>query len=517
MTKRRLFEFALVVLLLTPSMWLVAHIPPLWRDSDSYFQVTGSPARATYWGHGPLYCFTARVPLWIGHRLEALSHGNIDVLFGPLSRCHLTDTGVLLLILIQHAAHAAAACFFIVTVSRFWPVRLVLGVLWTGATAFYTYAHCIGSETLSMICILLFATAGLRIVRRERAPRRDWIFFAATLLACLLSRYVNLWLILVLPLTFTSVAIQKRISAVPKPAGSSGFRIRSTWNLRRALFAFALGCFCCASTDLLTRTVCRTAGLRFHSRIGHTFIWRLRFLSDLPRADRDRLLDRVQAHARSLEAARLVPVLRQTFDGGNAISAQIFEDQARALLFTAKTKHSTEHTDEALNALAISFLLPPNREHLREAGADFERARSMTFSGIAQFLFATTAFYWDHQDWMTQCAGLVTFRDTTPAAIHALASEHSYFNLGTTFTYNRCFALWLIATVILVIISRPLRGCTGNTIVYAISLTFTGLAMTASTCVLGELLPRYTLPMCSFSGSRFSLSLEHLSISFSDV
>ncbi len=496
MARRWLFAIALFGLLLAPSIWLFVHIPPLWRDSDSYFQVTGSAAKATYWGHGPLYCFIARVPLWIGERWEGLSRGDIDAFLRPALRSHLTDTGVLLLILLQHTAHAAAAWLFIVTVSSFGWVRLALGVLWTAATAFYTYAQCVGSETLSMICILLFVTVGLRIMRRERAPRRDWIWFAATLWACLLARYVNIWLILVLPLTFGFLAIQARYgSGLNGPAGRSRSHLRSTWNFRRASLVLALGLFCFAAADLSTRTICRIAGLQFHSRIGHTFLWRLQFLKDLSRAERDQLLDRVQAHARSPEAARLVPVLRDTFDRGDAISAQVFENQARTVLFAPTTKHRGERADEALNALALSFLLPPNPEHLGEARADFHRARLMTLGDIAQFLFATTAFYWDHQDWMVQCAGLVTFRGTSPAAILALPSQHRYFRLGTTFTYNRCLMLWLVALLALVLLPRRRGRGAKRLIFYAISLTFTGLAMTASTCVLGELLPRYTLPM----------------------
>jgi hypothetical protein len=40
---------ALLLCLFAPSAWMIATIPPLWRDADAYVQVTENPLLATLW------------------------------------------------------------------------------------------------------------------------------------------------------------------------------------------------------------------------------------------------------------------------------------------------------------------------------------------------------------------------------------------------------------------------------------------------------------------------------------
>ena len=108
---------ALLLCLFAPSAWMIATIPPLWRDSDAYNQVTQNPLVATFWGHGPAYCYAAKVPLFLGEQLErwrgtaAASHES--------GSSQLTNAGVWLLIIAQHLALCGAAFYFILTISRF--------------------------------------------------------------------------------------------------------------------------------------------------------------------------------------------------------------------------------------------------------------------------------------------------------------------------------------------------------------------------------------------------------------
>ena len=148
----------------------------------------------------------------------------------------------------------------------------------------------------------------------------------------------------------------------------------------------------------------------------------------------------------------------------------------------------------ALNEMATAFLWPPTAAHLRVARYDFARARQITPRDIDNSLFRTTAFYFDHPDLMPESRKLVTFRDSSAKAINDIPNEHHYFGLGRRLTYNRCFALWIVILALVLFLLRG-RPAAARVVPYAFTLTAAGLVMMCSTCLLGELLPRYTLPM----------------------
>ncbi len=154
----RLLRFSastvLLAVLLTPSIWMLSMIPPLWRNVDAYFQVTLPPGSGTILQWGPLYCFVARVPLYLGYALDCVAAGaplpTSSFFIHPI----LTDSGVFLLLLSQHVSLCFATFYLIAVATRLFWIRLTLAVLWAANPLFYTFAHCVGSETLGMILLL---------------------------------------------------------------------------------------------------------------------------------------------------------------------------------------------------------------------------------------------------------------------------------------------------------------------------------------------------------------------------
>src|SRR5258708_29264010 len=68
-------SFVLFSVLVTPSIWMLSVIPPLSRDIDAYVQVTQPPGPGTILQYGPLYCFIARIPLYLGHAIDRVPGG----------------------------------------------------------------------------------------------------------------------------------------------------------------------------------------------------------------------------------------------------------------------------------------------------------------------------------------------------------------------------------------------------------------------------------------------------------
>ena len=488
---------ALLLCLFAPSAWMIATIPPLWRDSDAYLQLTVHPLITTFWGHGPAYSYLAKVPLFLGEqweRWQGIAAAAIEPGSSPL-----TDTGVWLLIILQHLALGGAAFYFIRSIShRFW-IRLGLALLWASHALFYTFAHCTGSETLSLILLVWLVAKGLRVVRSRRQPRWiDWYLFAIALCLCLLSRYVNLLLVLLLPTAFILAWAQNRAAGF-LASGETQRRWRralGSRQLRQAMIALALGVASVAVANSLPHYLARKTKLHPHSRVGHTLMWRLQFLKDLPAPERAALLQKVAARADSPDTRRLVALLGQMHDEGAAVVGSPFLQRAAALLFPSDAQVPWEKVDLAVNRMAYAFLLPPTPEHWHIFRIDFAAALKMSLTEIPYQLFDTTGYYFDHKDEMPACAKLVTFRDfSSVAAINRIPAERAYFHLWQGINYKRAVALWFGALLGLLMIARWRKADAGATAAFGIALLAIGLVMTASACLLTEFLPRYAMPM----------------------
>jgi hypothetical protein len=487
---------ALLLCLFAPSVWLIATVPPLWRDSDAYLQLTHHPLVTTYWGHAPAYSYLAKVPLFLGEQLERWRGIAGAAAENGLPR--LTDTGVGLLIIAQHLALGGAAFYFILSISQFFWIRLALAFAWAGNALFYTFAHCTGSETLSVILLVLLVARGLRLIRSRREPEwLDWYLFAIVLCLSLLARHANTWLILLLPSAFIFSWAHSRFANffASRDQQRRWRQMLGKRHLRQALIALAIGVACFAVANSWTKYIARKTKLHPHSRIGFTLLWRLQFLKDLPPPARAALLQKVSDRTRSPEARQLLALLGQMHDEGTVLLGRSFMQRAAGLLFPTETPRRWERLDEALNQMAYAFLLPPTREHWDVAKAEFLAARKMSVTGIPDQLFNSTTYFFEHKDEMPDCATLVTFRDTTAEKINAIPSQHRYFHLWRGLSYHKAFLIWLGSLLLFLVVARWNKMNGGAIAAFGIALAAIGLLMTASACLLTAFLPRYALPM----------------------
>jgi hypothetical protein len=266
-------------------------------------------------------------------------------------------------------------------------------------------------------------------------------------------------------------------------------------DLRQAVIAIAVGIACFALANSLMRDLARKTRFHPHSRIGFTFLWRLHFLKTLSPAARTALLQKVAARTQSNEVRQLIALLGQIHEEGVGLNAGPFIQRAIPLLFPVGAAVPWEKLDGALNQMAFAFLLPPTPEHLHVARTEFVAALKMPVTEISSYLFETTAYYFSHKDDMPACAQLATFRDASTDQLRQVPLQHGYFRLWRDWTYNKGLLIWFVSLLAFVAAAQRRRTNVAVISAFGIALLVVGLLIVASTCLLGEFIPRYGLPM----------------------
>lgn len=489
--------FAISAILFAPSVWFVNTVPPLWRDIDAYTQLTKEPSTSTILGHAPLYCFAARVPLFLGYHLERMRGRAEPLTENFFVRPRLTDTGIALLLLLQHAALCLASLLLISTISPLFAVRAALAVAWVLNPLFYSFAHCVGSETLSMICILLVTAVALRIVQRGgKASLRCWSALLLLLWLAILARHVNNLLILLLPLAFATLLLWHGARFLFAPARRMGalFRLRMMRHARSLLLAVVVGVIALALANGTSRSLAAAAGLKYRSKIGYTFLWRLQFLNALTLEERAAVLAQASAAADTEKSRKLIALFGEQLATG-PVNAAAFALAARGALFELGDRSAHFRLDLELNRMVEAFLDPPHPLYREAVARDFRRARETSLGSVTEWLFIATAFYFDHADRMPLAARLVTFRNSSAEATVAIPAQHRYLRVGSALSYNTAILAWAGLLLAFVLCSARSTSSSRPIVAYAVALTAIGLVMMLASNLFGEFLPRYALPM----------------------
>jgi hypothetical protein len=494
------FEWGATLLLLgllaAPSIWMLSVIPPLWKDIDAYIQVTQPPGAQTILQYSPLYCLIARIPLYFGFALECLRAGNpvpsVAFFFYPT----LTDSGVLALLLSQHVALCFSAFYLISVVSRLFLVRLLLAGVWVFNPLFYTFAHCVGSEALSMILLLLFAAIGIRIIsHRRKAPRTAWLLFGLLLWLSILTRHLNVLLAMLMPATFLLLSAHRLIIAAFTRSKliRRGQRLWARHSLQQAAIALAIGLSCIVLANVALRGLCYAANIPYQFQAGPSFLGRLEFLARLPPEKADEFLDQITRDTSAPDVKKIISQMREAIHETTGWRSTAFMREAEASLFAPGSKSRKEFL-LALNHTIPAFLWPPRDVFVSAVATDFARARATTIPNVVRSLFVHTIFYYSHRDAMPGYAPLITFRDKSENEILAYYKRYGYFYHRKEFGYNAIWCLWFAMIPILVVVTKKRSGEMA-VVYYAAALTLVGLTMMLANCLLAEFQPRYTFPM----------------------
>jgi hypothetical protein len=493
---------------------MLSVIPPLWRDVDAYVQVTRPPGSETILQWGPLYCFVARIPLYLGYAIDCLQAGAPLPTRAFFIHPILTDSGVFVLLLSQHLSLCFATFYLITEISRLFWVRLTLAVACAANPFFYTFAHSISSETLSMILVLLVGATGLRIIRySRRVSWKEWLLFGILLWLCILTRHINATLAGLLPLAFFLLSAY-RLSTLP--FARTHFlrrwqRLQARQALQKATLAVAVGISCIILANISLRGLCHAARISYHSTLGFTFLFRLRFLAGLPAETRNQLLDKVAKNTDSADVKKLISLLHDAFpDEASNWDPMAFKKEAQASLFPPQRDPREEKFYLALNGTVQAFLCPPEKIFLSTVAIDFKRSQEATITSVVRQNFASTTRYFSYPQIMPEFATLLTFRDKSATQIMAIYKKHSYLHQPKNFNYSAFLLCWCVILALLAVLAKMRKEQFAVAWSYAAALTLTGLLMMLANCVLNVFQPRYTLPM-------WELTIVSTSILFGEV
>jgi len=473
--------------------------PPLWRDVDAYAQVTLPPGPGTILQWGPLYCVVARIPLYIGYAVDCVRAGvpfpKAAFFIHPIQ----TDSGVFLLVLSQHVLLCLAGFYFIAVASRLFWVRLILAIAWAFNPLFYTFAHCVGSETLGMILLLLAGATGLRIIRHPReVPGKEWFLFGILAWLSILSRHINASLAGLLPMAFLLLGAQ-RLIMIPFARSRSlahWRRVQARQALQKGAFAVGVGISCIVVANLSVRALCQAVEIPYHSTVGFTFLFRLKFLAALPNEKRNHLLHKVAENTDSADVKKLISLLGQAFpDKISDWDVMGFKKEAQDSLFPLQADPGEEKFYLALNRTVWAFLYPPQKIFISAVATDFKKSQRTTIPIVVKQLFASTTRYFVHPELVPDHAALFTFRGESAAQIMAIFNKHSYFRHSRNFSYSMFLFLWCVNLGLLTVLAKKRKKELTAVFSYAAALILVGLFMMLANCFLNVFQPRYTLPM----------------------
>jgi hypothetical protein len=287
-----------------PSLYLLLLYPPIWKDVDALGQLIWQAGWGNILHYPPLYCFTGRIPFWLGDFIIALLNGQPLPGLNLFREQHPTWLGIELLIIAQHAGLIAALTLLVRMAARSPLGRGAITICLIAASSLYAQQQCAGSEAPSVSAIILLTAAGLWVYRLEtpsspgspgtKDKRRSstslrWIVFTIALLAAFGTRHINYLFVFWLPLLI------------------GGHLLWSLWRRRRIVIpdlaklgiAVACGGFALLADTLIVRVMIAQAGEQYRTDLGFVLTDRVTaFLYKLSDSERAALVEKLVAAER---------------------------------------------------------------------------------------------------------------------------------------------------------------------------------------------------------------------------
>ena len=286
-------DWALLLILFLPSLYLLLTVQPLWRDSDGFNQIasTFAPKGIIHWLPG--YCLCGRLVVIVAGIAGNLVQGHG---FPPLSISitPLNDLGVYTLVVFQHLLLVSSLYYFVKTATDRPLAKLLCAAFFALTPWMYVYANCIGSEAFSNPLIFLVAASGWNCLTTPELSRKKLLPFLAILMIASLTRQINFLLVSLLPLALLPKAIGELLK---RGKGAKAIGLSRFYYGKGLLIFVGTGVIALALSIFVQSAMCWICRVPFRSTLGQTFEWRLAYLRDLSEEDRSLIIAKIDAKA----------------------------------------------------------------------------------------------------------------------------------------------------------------------------------------------------------------------------
>jgi hypothetical protein len=480
-TSRMLSPALLFILLALPSVYLFCSVPPLWRDSDAFYQVATKFEFLTVLHWPPLYCFCARLPFLLATILDgSLFHSGFS-----FNWPRVTDLGVYLLLVFQHLFLIGALLSVCVTLAKSWPVRFLIGAVFASCAPIYVFAHCVGSEAIMAPLLMLAGTAGLKYLCSP-SPRRLILLFCFIVLN-ILDRHANGVVAGLVPLAILSLLGL----AVARPSLSPPSH--SSINLRSFFLSVAVGVVAILTANAVILGVCRFDKIPYRSRAGYAFVWRLDFIKDLPLERQSAIINKAETDLQDPALTAALEKLKEMSARGEFNPDDICEALDKTLGeegFQGQKRHVA--LDQKLNRFFTYFLGHDPADLFHVVAGDVGAGMSFTPSLLTKDPFLCT-------DWLGKRVSEPRFQP-----IQGLKTLSSYSEPTKQYDTSFYFHLWaflplfviaggvVVTGVVYILKAKNWRDLVLG--VYSLSCTAIGIVCAVVSFIVVALLPRLMLP-----------------------
>jgi hypothetical protein len=470
--------------LLPGPVFVMAKLPPLWRDYDGLGQIASPPGHTTLLASPHLYPFLSRLPVLLVSGLCHLVHPSSFHLW--INRwVVLNDAGLFLLIAIQQLLLVFALALLTVTCSKRPIIRCVIVVLLLCNPVLFVGAQFISSEALGSTWLIFLIAIAVELSRREYLNRNCLLALGFCLYAAIMTRHVAEIYTALLPVTYLLATIVR----VRNPDD------RRT-HFRKFLVTCGIGLIAIVAASLTTRTLCFVHREPYRSVVARTAIGRFDLIDRMPAGDRDRYLQTLQAKAPDPITKEAIPAVlaAKGYWGGSmrVIEELIERDQG-------KLKNAELH------ARADHYLSEICRLYYRSlpsvALADIQDAivRGLirtTPTEVLSFLYRDAEYsldlYRSIPDFQKRTEHLESCSPEAQATIRQ--AKNIWWLRGMD--NNIPCGITLGVIVLLAVILRCFRSFKAESLYLLLALGIINALTMISTFALTPYLPRYVLPTC---------------------